>query len=289
MIPARLHAAIQAVIRDTRNFNERKQELSCRLCRYKDPIGQKLHDPDCAIYELHGAWEEAIAVPAVATPHETGKADPSQEEIAQLRASLSDQDEALTYLKTQRDDWLRADEKDEALTALQEQAALAEAYMAGMRAACGQPGGPPYAANGEPYSKGRYNFQYQQGFALNKELLGIFARRTDDAQKRAEQAEAQLQAQDEAIATLRAEHNQSAVQLAELLAAHRDGQTGSDCSDINDPGSCNTCNVLDIAIKTLSGKELGQPDAAREALLPENYVGTVADYIRDLRKRNYDF
>ena len=84
MIPARLHAAIQSVIRDTRNFNERKQELSCRLCRYKDPIGLKLHDPDCAIYELHGAWEEAIAVPAGAT-----KPEGSQVESAHNSSSSS--------------------------------------------------------------------------------------------------------------------------------------------------------------------------------------------------------
>jgi len=80
-IPERLHAAIQAVIRDTRNFSERKQELSCRVCRYKDPLGMKLHDPDCCIYELHGAWEEAIAVPAVATPSAEGKADPSRMDL----------------------------------------------------------------------------------------------------------------------------------------------------------------------------------------------------------------
>lgn len=59
-IPQRLHEAIQAVIRDTRDFNERKQEVRCRVCRYKDPLGTKLHDPDCPIYELHTAWEEAL-------------------------------------------------------------------------------------------------------------------------------------------------------------------------------------------------------------------------------------
>jgi hypothetical protein len=62
-IPQRLHAAIQAVIRETRGFNERKQEAWCRICRYKDPLGTKLHDSDCPIYELHAAWEEAIVSP----------------------------------------------------------------------------------------------------------------------------------------------------------------------------------------------------------------------------------
>jgi hypothetical protein len=78
---------------------------------------------------------------------------------------------------------------------------------------------------------------------------------------RIEELEASLQSQSAAIETLRAGHNLSAVQLSELLAAHRDGQTGESCSDINDPGSCNTCNVLDIAIKALSG----QPPSEREA------------------------
>ncbi len=59
-IPRRLHEAIQHVLRDTREFNERKQEWSCSVCRFKDVFGTKLHDPDCSIYELHSAWEEAI-------------------------------------------------------------------------------------------------------------------------------------------------------------------------------------------------------------------------------------
>lgn len=59
-IPPRLHAAIQCVIRETRGFNERTQEWWCRVCRYKDPLGTKLHDDACPIYELHGAWEEAL-------------------------------------------------------------------------------------------------------------------------------------------------------------------------------------------------------------------------------------
>lgn len=64
-LPQRLHAAIQCVIRETRGFSERKQEAWCRVCRYKDPLGMKLHDPNCSIYELHGAWEEALADPSV--------------------------------------------------------------------------------------------------------------------------------------------------------------------------------------------------------------------------------
>lgn len=47
-------------------------------------------------------------------------------------------------------------------------------------------------------------------------------------------------------------NNRHAVKLAELLAAHRDGMDGSDCSDINDP-ACGTCDALDGAIKALSG------------------------------------
>lgn len=46
--------------------------------------------------------------------------------------------------------------------------------------------------------------------------------------------------------------NEDAVKLAELMAAHRDGQLSSDCSDINDPGSCDTCATLDAAIGVLS-------------------------------------
>ena len=60
-IPPRLQTAIQRVIRETRGFNERKQEAWCQVCRYKDPLSEKLHDPECPIYELHGAWEEALA------------------------------------------------------------------------------------------------------------------------------------------------------------------------------------------------------------------------------------
>jgi hypothetical protein len=50
-----LHEAIQCVIRETRGFNERKQEIWCRICRNRDL--EALHDPDCPIYLLHGAWE----------------------------------------------------------------------------------------------------------------------------------------------------------------------------------------------------------------------------------------
>ena len=75
------------------------------------------------------------------------------------------------------------------MEAATERADLAEAYMAGMRAACGQ---PPADPNGEPYRKGRFNFQYQEGFTLAKELLDVFARRTDKAQERADVLSARL-------------------------------------------------------------------------------------------------
>jgi hypothetical protein len=61
----RLLAAIQAVIRDTRDFNEKKQEVFCRWCRYR---GAKLHHPDCCIYELHGAMEEAFGKSSSRSP-----------------------------------------------------------------------------------------------------------------------------------------------------------------------------------------------------------------------------
>lgn len=61
-IPQRLHEAIQCVIRETRGFNERKQEAWCRVCHYKDPLGMKLHDPNCSIYELHAAWEDTFTL-----------------------------------------------------------------------------------------------------------------------------------------------------------------------------------------------------------------------------------
>lgn len=30
------------------------------MCRYKDPLHTRLHDPACPIYELHDAWEKAL-------------------------------------------------------------------------------------------------------------------------------------------------------------------------------------------------------------------------------------
>lgn len=73
-----LHAAIQCVIRETRGFSERKQEAWCQICRYEDPLGTRLHDPNCSIYELHGAWENALKAdppvgdvpPVVVTGHD---------------------------------------------------------------------------------------------------------------------------------------------------------------------------------------------------------------------------
>jgi hypothetical protein len=62
-LPQRLHAAIQRVIRETRGFNERKQEAWCTVCRNRDQ--HRLHNPECSIYELHGAWEEALAAAKV--------------------------------------------------------------------------------------------------------------------------------------------------------------------------------------------------------------------------------
>lgn len=64
--------------------------------------------------------------------------------------------------------------------------------------------------------------------------------------------------------------NAHAVKLAELMAAHRDGQDGSDCCDINDPGSCETCATLDGAISALSAQVESQgtasaPDVVRSA------------------------
>lgn len=60
--------------------------------------------------------------------------------------------------------------------------------------------------------------------------------------------------------------NPIAVQLAELMAAHRDGYDGPDCSDVNDPGSCGKCDVLTNAIKALSGAvpEVAAPGAQGE-------------------------
>jgi hypothetical protein len=57
-IPHRLHKAIELVIGRFLDFNEWKQETWCRVCRYK---GKALHDPDCPIYELHCAWDEALS------------------------------------------------------------------------------------------------------------------------------------------------------------------------------------------------------------------------------------
>lgn len=40
-------------------FNERKQELFCRVCRYRDPLvdGTKLHDDNCPLLALAKAFE----------------------------------------------------------------------------------------------------------------------------------------------------------------------------------------------------------------------------------------
>ena len=54
--------------------------------------------------------------------------------------------------------------------------------------------------------------------------------------------------------------NAVAVRVAELRAAHRDGQTGENCSDIDEPGSCGTCETLDAAIRALSIAPPGQEE-----------------------------
>lgn len=56
----RLREAIELVLARQVDFNEKKQEFFCRACRYRDPIGERLHHPSCSIYELHAAYEEAM-------------------------------------------------------------------------------------------------------------------------------------------------------------------------------------------------------------------------------------
>ena len=75
-----------------------------------------------------------------------------------------------------------------------------------------------------------------------------------------------------------------AVKLAELMAAHRDGMCSSDCSDINDPGSCGTCETLDSAIKVLSAAEsqltaLRQANAMQRSCLKCEGHGTIRERI----------
>lgn len=43
-------------------FNERRQELWCSVCRYRDPLidGGKLHADDCPLLMLNNALEQAI-------------------------------------------------------------------------------------------------------------------------------------------------------------------------------------------------------------------------------------
>ena len=65
------------MIRGTRHFHERKQEVSCTVCRDRDP--NRLHDPDCPIYELHGAWEEALLPVAREAQADAGDADPTSD------------------------------------------------------------------------------------------------------------------------------------------------------------------------------------------------------------------
>jgi hypothetical protein len=42
------------------DFNERKQEFFCKVCRYRDPLGpdgNKLHDDNCPLLEMAKACE----------------------------------------------------------------------------------------------------------------------------------------------------------------------------------------------------------------------------------------
>ncbi len=51
-------------------FIERKQELFCTVCRYRDPLvdGNKLHDDHCPLRALWSAIETATSADAV-DPH----------------------------------------------------------------------------------------------------------------------------------------------------------------------------------------------------------------------------
>lgn len=72
---------------------------------------------------------------------------------------------------------------------------LADAYMMGMRAACGQ----PTDRLPEPYQKGRLNYEYQEGLRLARELLDVFAHRTDRAQDRAAALESRITTLEQAL------------------------------------------------------------------------------------------
>ena len=59
-------------------FNEAKQELYCRICRYRDPLGpdgHKLHDDDCELLavlneadEVEDELEAALAAAPASSP-----------------------------------------------------------------------------------------------------------------------------------------------------------------------------------------------------------------------------
>jgi hypothetical protein len=73
-IAAELGTALLILNGDLVPFHERKQELFCKVCRYRDPLGpdgNKLHDENCSLLALHGAVEKTLALlrlPRVESP-----------------------------------------------------------------------------------------------------------------------------------------------------------------------------------------------------------------------------
>lgn len=69
----------------------------------------------------------------------------------------------------------------------------ADAWVAGFRAACGQPATPVHGGNHDlPFGSSLENLSYQMGREEAKELLDVFARRTDKAQAERDSAQAQI-------------------------------------------------------------------------------------------------
>ncbi len=58
------------------DFNERKQEFFCKVCRYRDPLGpdgNKLHDDNCPLLEMAKAVEGKRDGPALRALKEFGR------------------------------------------------------------------------------------------------------------------------------------------------------------------------------------------------------------------------
>jgi hypothetical protein len=192
-----------------------------------------------------------------------------QNEILSRVASLSAQDEALTALKADAARYLKR-ASDEVTRRLQAEAqlqaqdeALEAAFRAGYHCVWTVTHGYTFDAEHRPGDPdGAYAAWLRRGDGPHES-----AQVGQLGEVKTSESFSKNATKDEAIATLRA-----------ALQAHdsymlESGYEGPESSALH-PKAAENWRRVRVA--------LGQPDAAREALLPENYVGTVADYVRDL-------